>query len=88
MAKFSMKRGGKEVGPASVYAEPHSKSTSGVTTWADNGYGPDRHHDGNDVPMSVGAIRSKPYPPPKTSGVEMRGAGAATKGRMSRGSMA
>jgi hypothetical protein len=24
MAKFSMKKGGKEVGPASVYAEPHT----------------------------------------------------------------
>ena len=24
MAKFSMKQGGKEVGPASVYAEPHT----------------------------------------------------------------
>jgi hypothetical protein len=26
--------------------------------------------------------------PPKTDGIEMRGAGAATKGRMSRGPMA
>jgi hypothetical protein len=24
MAKYSMKQGGKEVGPASVYAEPHT----------------------------------------------------------------
>lgn len=65
--------------------KPAEKS---VSTWADNGYGPDRHHDLNDIPASVGAVRSQPYPTPKTTGIEMRGAGAATKGRMSRGPMA
>ena len=31
MAKYSMKRDGKEVGPASVYAEPHTMSGKKVT---------------------------------------------------------
>lgn len=41
-----------------------------------------------DVHMSVGNVRNKDYPAVKTSGVKMRGAGAATKGTMSRGPMA
>ncbi|MFM2007170.1 MAG: hypothetical protein RLZZ09_2825, partial [Pseudomonadota bacterium] len=31
MAKYSMKKGGKEVGPASVYAEPHTMTGKKVT---------------------------------------------------------
>jgi hypothetical protein len=31
MAKFSMKKGGKEVGPASVYAQPHDMSGKKMT---------------------------------------------------------
>ena len=38
--------------------------------------------------VSVANTRSQDYPPTKTSGVQMRGAGAATKGKMSRGPMA
>ena len=30
MAKFSMKKGGKEVGPASVYADPHTMTGKAV----------------------------------------------------------
>ena len=30
MAKYSMKEGGKEVGPASVYAEPHTMAGAKV----------------------------------------------------------
>ena len=30
MATFSMKKGGKEIGSASVYAEPHNMSGKGV----------------------------------------------------------
>lgn len=36
----------------------------------------------------AGNKRADPYPPAKTSGIRMRGAGAATKGVMSRGPMA
>jgi len=38
--------------------------------------------------VSVANTRSQDYPPTKTSGIKMRGTGAATKGLMSRGPMA
>lgn len=38
--------------------------------------------------VSVANTRSQDYPPTKTSGVQMRGGGAATKGKTSRGPMA
>ena len=38
--------------------------------------------------VSVANTRTNDYPPTKTSGVTMRGGGAATKGKMSRGPMA
>ena len=38
--------------------------------------------------VSVANTRSNDYPPTKTSGTQMRGGGAATKGKMSRGPMA
>jgi hypothetical protein len=42
----------------------------------------------NDMCMSVGHLTSKPYPEPKTSGIKVRGTGAATKGTIARGPMA
>lgn len=44
--------------------------------------------DFNSRPMTAGNIRNADYPPVKTSGTKMRGAGAATKGTMCRGPMA
>jgi len=38
MAKFSMKKGGKEVGPASVYAQPHNMSGGTEISLGNNGY--------------------------------------------------
>ena len=38
--------------------------------------------------VSVANTRSQDYPATKTSGVQMRGGGAATKGKISRGPMA
>lgn len=38
--------------------------------------------------VSVANTRSQDYPPTKTSGTQMRGGGAATKGKMARGPMA
>jgi hypothetical protein len=38
MAKFSMKKGGKEVGPASVYAKPHTMTGSTAIDLGNNGY--------------------------------------------------
>lgn len=95
MAKFSMKRGGKEVGPASVYAQPHTMgdtgSTSKVGPWGvpvGNGYIAEPTK-ADSVNMSVGNIDRHGYTPEaKTTGIKMRGTGAATKGVMSRGPMA
>jgi ribosomal protein L4 len=38
--------------------------------------------------VSVANVRSQDYEPTKTSGTQMRGGGAATKGKVSRGPMA
>ena len=38
--------------------------------------------------MSLANERSNPYPATKTSGIKIRGTGAATKGLMARGPMA
>jgi hypothetical protein len=38
--------------------------------------------------MSLANERSNPYPGTKTSGIKIRGTGAATKGLMARGPMA
>jgi hypothetical protein len=38
MAKFSMKMKGKEVGPASVYAKPHTMSGGTNIDLGNNGY--------------------------------------------------
>ena len=87
MATFSKKLMGKEVGDAKVYAKPHTMS-GGKVDISSTGYdGGDRAKLGDDS-VSVGVYRSKPYPEVKTSGIKMRGAGAATKGTMSRGPMA
>ncbi len=42
----------------------------------------------NNLNVGAGNIASKDYPAPKTSGVKVRGTGAATKGLMARGPMA
>jgi hypothetical protein len=87
MATFSKKMMGKEVGDAKVYATPHTMTGKVVTASPNPGSGPD-HSDAATVNMSVGNITRRPAPAAKTSGIKMRGAGAATKGFMSRGPMA
>jgi hypothetical protein len=86
MAKFSMKKGGKEVGPADVYAPPHTMK--GEKVKLGNGY--DAEPSGaNTVDMSVSGINRNGYSPEaKTTGIKIRGTGAATKGVMARGPMA
>jgi hypothetical protein len=85
---FSKKLMGKEVGDAKVYAKPHTM-TGNVVKASDNpGSGPD-HSKADTVNMSVGNIsKAAGNQPVKTSGIKMRGSGAATKGFMSRGPMA
>ena len=87
MATFSKKMMGKEVGDAKVYAKPHTMSGKPVSASSNPGSGPD-HSDANTVNMAVGNVYRRPQPAAKTSGIKMRGAGAATKGVMSRGPMA
>ena len=41
-----------------------------------------------DANVSVANVRSQDYKPTKTSGIKIRGTGAATKGLMARGPMA
>ena len=84
---FTMKRGGKEIGSANVYAKPHTGSSPKVELG--NGYGKVKKGDQlDDLCVSVNAFSSRSCPEPKTSGIKMRGVGAATKGVMSRGPMA
>ena len=73
--------------PASAYAKPHTMSGKEVKASTNPGSGPDRS-DASTVNMSVGNISRRPAPAAKTTGIKMRGAGAATKGFMSRGPMA
>jgi hypothetical protein len=88
MAKFSNKVKGKEVGQASVYAKPHNMSGKAVSASENPGSGPNRSKaDTYDV--TIGNIsKSAGNEPVKTTGIKMRGTGAATKGVMSRGPMA
>jgi len=87
MATFSKKIMGKEVGDAKVYAKPHTMSGKEVKASTNPGSGPD-HSDASTVNMSVGNISRRPAPAAKTSGIKVRGTGAATKGLMARGPMA
>lgn len=88
MAKFSQKLMGKEVGQASVYAEPHTMQGKVVKATTNPGKEPN-HSNVQTVNMSVGAYSNKPEGnPTKTSGIKIRGTGCATKGTMARGPMA
>jgi hypothetical protein len=42
----------------------------------------------NDLHTSLSGMTAKAYPEVKTSGIKIRGTGAATKGTMARGPMA
>ena len=88
MAKFSQKMMGKEVGPASVYAKPHTMTGKIVKAQSNPGKEPNVSN-ADSVNMSVGNISNRPNgSPTKTSGIKIRGTGAATKGTMARGPMA
>jgi len=85
---YSMKRGGKEVGPASVYAKPHTMDGKAMKISSTPGKEPNRSKM-DTLDISVGGIsKSAGDEQVKTTGIKMRGTGAATKGLMSRGPMA
>jgi len=87
MAKFSMKQGGKEVGPASTYAKPHDMKGKAMSI-AENPGKPSDLESLSTMRMSVGMYNNGPDKGPKTTGIKTRGNGAATKGTMARGPMA
>lgn len=93
MAKYSMVKGGKQVGQAEVYAPPHTMKGQPV----DAKTAPKKVSDPNllaakDVGCNTVAMRVSAGDPGsdyvKTDGIKMRGTGAAEKGTMSRGPMA
>ena len=86
MATYSMKKGGKEVGPASVYAEPHTMTGKKVKI-EPAGVSNNKEYMRN-ANVSVANSHSNDYPGVKTSGIKIRGTGCATKGLMARGPMA
>jgi hypothetical protein len=88
MATFSKKMMGKEVGQASVYAKPHTMGGKVVKASTNPGKEPNQSN-ADTVCMSVGGISNKPDGMgTKTSGIKIRGTGAATRGIMARGPMA
>ena len=87
MAKYTMKVKGKEIGPADVYAPPHTMSgkDTNVQTYS-------KYETGaqcmDSLNMSVGGISKGNYAPINPYGTgAMRGYGAATKGRKISGKM-
>jgi hypothetical protein len=85
---YSMKKGGKEVGQASVYAKPHTMDGKAMKISSTPGKEPNRSKM-DTLDISVGGIsKSAGDEQVKTTGIKMRGTGAATKGLMSRGPMA
>ena len=87
MAKFSQKVKGKEVGSASTYAQPHTMEGSATNVNAYSGYTPGAKVL-NQINPSIGGISKGNYKPINPYGVgEMRGYGAATKGRKISGKM-
>jgi hypothetical protein len=85
MAKYSMKVKGKEIGPAEIYAEPHTMSGKKISGEMKMKTGTECM---NEMNPSAGSISKGNYAPINPYGVgEMRGYGAATKGRKISGKM-
>lgn len=90
MATFSKKLMGKEVGQASVYAKPHTmdgKPGTGAKVMQDP-----NTLAANKMTRYTATPRVSDGDPGadgvKTSGIKVRGTGAATKGLLARGPMA
>ena len=73
--------------PASAYAKPHTMTGKAVTVSENPGSGKNMS-DLNNQRMSVGNISNSMNNEVKTSGIQVRGGKAQTKGRMARGPMA
>ena len=86
MATYSKKMMGKEVGAASVYAPPHKMDGKALKISGNPGKDSELSSM-STMRMSVGNINNGESTV-KTSGIKIRGTGAATKGLMARGPMA
>jgi hypothetical protein len=84
MAKYSQKQGGKEVGQAAVYAEPHTMDAKKIKGDLPYKAGAKVMDEMNP---SVAGLSKGNYKEAKTTGIKIRGTGAATKGVMARGPM-
>jgi len=69
--------------PANKYAQPHGVLEKLPDMSTERG---SKYMD--EMNISLGNISKDNYKPTKTSGIEMRGGKAQTKGKMSRGPMA
>lgn len=88
MAKYSMKKGGKEVGSAEIYAEPHTMSGKKTSVNAEEKKIQKSGNPVSEMNVSVGGISKGNYKGENPYGVGvMRGYGAATKGRKISGKM-
>jgi len=90
---YSMKKGGKEVGPAATYAQPHTMDGKAMAKapqeFGTNPGSPPNRSKLDTLDISVGNLsKSAGNEPIKTTGIKIRGTGAATKGVMARGPMA
>jgi len=85
MAKYSHKQGGKEVGQAATYAEPHTMDGKKVKAAEVKDEVGAKYMD--EMNIAGGVVSKGNYKPTKTDGITMRGAGAATKGIKCRGPM-
>lgn len=74
----------KNIGQASEYAKPHTMSGKNVEAKVPVETGANAM---NSMNISVGGVSKGNYKPEKTSGIKIRGTGAATKGTMARGPM-
>lgn len=74
----------KENKPASAYAKPHTMSGKGVKAEVKNQTGASVM---NEMNISAGNVGKGNFKEAKTSGIKIRGTGAATKGTMARGPM-
>jgi hypothetical protein len=93
MATFSKKVMGKEVGEAKVYAKPHDMKGKAMDPKEPSTIKRDPNTlSSNEVTPKSGAARVSAGNPNrndvKTTGIKIRGTGAATKGVMARGPMA
>jgi hypothetical protein len=85
---YSMKKGGKEVGQASVYAAPHTMDGKAMKISSTPGKEPSSSKL-DTIDASIGNIsKSAGNEQVKTTGIQTRGNGCATKGTMARGPMA